>query len=103
MNAIEFIVDAGAVIALVSRGYGIGRWRIPSRREILSEHGRAKRGRSLVDWGGTSAKRMNEFVTVDAFFVLKASGRLKLSHSRRLTPRSSRHASLRSHATERDR
>ena len=26
MNAIEFIVDAGAVIALVSMGYGIGRW-----------------------------------------------------------------------------
>lgn len=42
----------------------------------------AKSCRSLVDWGGTSATRMNEFVTVDALFVLKASGRLKLSHSR---------------------
>jgi len=28
-------------------------------------------GRSLVDWGGISARRMNPFVTVDALFVLK--------------------------------
>jgi len=33
-------------------------------------------GRSLVDWGGTGRKRMNEFVTVDALYVLKESGRL---------------------------
>ncbi len=33
-------------------------------------------GLSLVDWGGTSSSRMNEFVTVDALHVLKASGRL---------------------------
>jgi len=41
---------------------------------------RATSGRSLVDWGGTSATRMNQFVTVDALLVLKASGRLKLTH-----------------------
>ncbi|MCB0037791.1 MAG: hypothetical protein KDE51_27350 [Anaerolineales bacterium] len=29
-----------------------------------------------VDWGGTSAKRMNEWVTADALFVLKQFGRL---------------------------
>ena len=34
-------------------------------------------GRSLVDWGGTSKKRMNEFITVDALYVLKRSGRLE--------------------------
>jgi hypothetical protein len=28
-------------------------------------------GRSLVDWGGTSVKRMNPFVTADALYVLK--------------------------------
>ena len=33
-------------------------------------------GRSRVDWGGTSKVRWNEFVTVDALSVLKASGRL---------------------------
>ena len=32
-------------------------------------------GRSLVDWGGVSRKRMNEFVTVDALYVLKQAGR----------------------------
>jgi len=30
-------------------------------------------GRSLVNWGGTSKKRMNEFVTADALVVLKAN------------------------------
>ena len=35
-------------------------------------------GRSLVDWGGSSKKRMNEFVTADALYVLKESGRLAL-------------------------
>ena len=33
-------------------------------------------GRSLVDWGGTSKLRMNEWVTADVLYVLKAAGRL---------------------------
>ena len=37
----------------------------------------AKSGRSLVDWGGVSKKRMNEFVSVDALYVLKSAGRWK--------------------------
>jgi hypothetical protein len=36
----------------------------------------AKSGRSLVDWGGVSQRRMNLFVTVDALYVLKEAGRL---------------------------
>jgi hypothetical protein len=32
-------------------------------------------GRSLVNWGGTSKKKMNEFVTANALHVLKAAGR----------------------------
>jgi hypothetical protein len=32
-------------------------------------------GRSLVGWGVTSMKQMNEFVTADALSVLKAAGR----------------------------
>lgn len=36
-------------------------------------------GRSPVSWGGTSNKRMNEFVTVDAVFALRAAGRLETS------------------------
>ncbi len=33
-------------------------------------------GRSLVNWGGVSQKHMNEFVTVDALYILKKAGRL---------------------------
>jgi hypothetical protein len=32
-------------------------------------------GHSRVDWGGTSKKRMNPFVTIDALRILKAAGR----------------------------
>ena len=35
-------------------------------------------GASLVDWGGTSTKKPNEFVSADAFQVLRAAGRLRL-------------------------
>ncbi|UCB51619.1 MAG: hypothetical protein JSV10_06410 [Candidatus Zixiibacteriota bacterium] len=35
----------------------------------------AATGRSLVDWGGVSKKRMNEFVTVDALYALNQAGR----------------------------
>jgi len=35
-------------------------------------------GRSLVNWGGTSKQRMNEFVTVDALFALRMAGRWAL-------------------------
>jgi hypothetical protein len=34
-------------------------------------------GRSIVDWGGTSKKHLNPFVTADARAVLKAAGRLQ--------------------------
>jgi hypothetical protein len=37
---------------------------------------KAASGRSLVDWGGVGRKRMNEFVTVDALYVLKRAGQL---------------------------
>jgi hypothetical protein len=33
-------------------------------------------GREQVDWGGTSIRRLNEWVTADALFVLRAAGRL---------------------------
>lgn len=37
-----------------------------------------KTGNSPVDWGGTSIKYMNEFVTVDALYVLKEAGSLSI-------------------------
>jgi len=36
---------------------------------------RDRNGRSLVNWGGVSVRRLNEWVTVDALAVLKAAGR----------------------------
>jgi hypothetical protein len=33
-------------------------------------------GYSLVDWGGMSKRRMNEWVTMDALYVLRMAGRL---------------------------
>jgi len=38
---------------------------------------KAATGRSLVNWGGVSRKRGNEFVTVDALYVLRQAGRLR--------------------------
>ncbi len=38
---------------------------------------KAVSGRSLVSWGGTSQRRLNEFVTADALYVLKTAGRMK--------------------------
>jgi hypothetical protein len=35
-------------------------------------------GNELVDWGGTSVKKMNPWVTVDALAVLRAAGRIKV-------------------------
>jgi hypothetical protein len=37
---------------------------------------RRQSGRSLVDWGGTSKRRANEFVSAEALSVLNAAGRL---------------------------
>lgn len=34
-------------------------------------------GNELVDWGGTSARKMNPWVTADALFVLRSRGRLE--------------------------
>jgi len=38
--------------------------------------GRWPTGRSLADWGGVSKRRMNEWVTADALYVLAAAGRM---------------------------
>jgi hypothetical protein len=55
---------------------------VPAEGKYYRLTSEARTGRSLVDWGGTSKSRMNEFVTVDALFVLKAAGCLKTNLSR---------------------
>jgi hypothetical protein len=47
----------------------------PAERKYYHSKPNAKTGRSLVNWGGTSLTRMNEFVTVEALSVLKAAKR----------------------------
>jgi len=47
----------------------------PAERKLYSV-GRDRSGASLVHFGGTNKKKMNSFVTVDAFHVLKATDRL---------------------------
>ncbi len=48
----------------------------PAEGRYYTTGERAPSNRSLVDWGGVSKKKMNEFVTVNALYVLKAAGRL---------------------------
>lgn len=54
-----------------------GGW--PAEKRYYKSAGKAMQTYAdYVDWGGTSAKRMNEWVTVDALAVLRAAGRLPL-------------------------
>jgi len=48
----------------------------PAEGKYYRTTGRKASGFSPVDWGGTSKKRMNEFVTADALYVLERAGRL---------------------------
>jgi hypothetical protein len=48
----------------------------PAEKKFYQVTERMKSGRSLVNWGGTSKKKMNEFVTVDALWVLKEASRV---------------------------
>lgn len=47
----------------------------PAEKRYYRLTERPSSGRSLVDWGGASRRRANEFVTVDAMYVLEESGR----------------------------
>lgn len=57
-------------------------WRLPDGGWPAQKRFYKVRPRSMqsnadyVDWGGTSARRMNEWVTVDALTALRAAGRL---------------------------
>ena len=48
----------------------------PAEKKYYQVTDKIKSGRSLVNWGGTSKKQMNEFITADALSVLSKSGRL---------------------------
>ena len=50
-----------------------GGW--PAEKKYYRATDQEVRYRSLVNWGGTSKRRMNEWVTADALYVLRAGGR----------------------------
>ncbi|HAL16612.1 MAG TPA: hypothetical protein DCP32_07655 [Anaerolineaceae bacterium] len=49
----------------------------PAERRYYSVTHRNTSNRSLVDWGGTSSSKMNEWITVETLAVLTAAGRFK--------------------------
>ncbi len=51
-----------------------GGW--PAEKRYYRVGGKPGSGMELVDWGGASKRRANEWVTVDALHVLRASGRI---------------------------
>jgi hypothetical protein len=51
----------------------------PTEKKYYQLTERQISGRSRFDWGGVHLHRMNEFASVDALYVLRASGRLSLS------------------------
>jgi hypothetical protein len=51
----------------------------PAERKLYRVVEAAEHGGSLVDWGGTSRRRSNEFLTAEALSVLVAAGRLSFA------------------------
>jgi len=73
-----FIDDPGcqeALDLLESKQLPDGGW--PAEKKYYRVTDKKGLGRSLVNWGGTSKLRMNEWVTADVLYVLKAAGRLE--------------------------
>jgi hypothetical protein len=63
----------GALELLESKRLPDGGWPAEGR---FYAGARARTGRSLVLWGGASARSSNDWITVDALTVLRAAGRL---------------------------
>jgi len=66
---------AGALDLLEERRLPDGGWPAEKRYYTVSPKTMTSNA-DYVNWGGTSRKRMNEWVTVDALAVLRAAGRL---------------------------
>jgi len=49
----------------------------PAEAKYYTVSSGCRTGSSRTDWGGTSREHMNEFVTADALYVLKAAGRYR--------------------------
>ncbi len=65
-----------ALDLLQSKQLADGGW--PADARFYATGSSTRSGTDLVSWGGASTKRMNEWVTADALYVLKAAGRLSV-------------------------
>jgi hypothetical protein len=65
---------ADALDLLESKRLPDGGWPAESRYYRASDE--IALGHDYVDWGGTSIRRLNEWVTADALYVLRAAGRI---------------------------
>lgn len=77
MTEAEFVNDTrcqNALDLLESKKLSDGGF--PAEKKYYQVTDKMKSGRSLVNWGGTSKRKMNEFVTVDALWVLKEASRI---------------------------
>ena len=63
-----------ALDLLQSKQLPDGGW--PAEKKYYKAGSAIANGNEYVDWGGTSKKQMNPWVTADALYVLKESGRL---------------------------
>jgi hypothetical protein len=64
-----------ALDLLVAKRLFDGGW--PAEKKYYRTFDQIENGAELVDWGGTSRKKMNEWVTADAMYVLKSAGLTK--------------------------
>lgn len=67
---------ADALDLLESKRLPDGGW--PAEKRYYKTSAKLTHGADYLDWGGTSTRRMNPWITADALAVLKASGRLAL-------------------------
>jgi hypothetical protein len=68
---------ADALELLESKRLDDGGW--PAERRYYKTSTTIALGNDNVDWGGTSERRMNPWVTADALFVMTAAGRIALT------------------------
>lgn len=64
-----------ALDLLESKRLPDGGW--PAEKKYYRVTGKRTTGLSRADWGGTSKRHINEWVTADALYVLRAAGRLE--------------------------
>lgn len=63
-----------ALDLLMSKQLAGGGW--PAEEKYYKASDEIALGNDFYDWGGTSRRRMNPWVTVDALYVLRAADRL---------------------------